>query len=216
MLDQNQPPSAVCQSPTACNDPGLCSADVALGAGSTDPDGDPLSITQSPAGPYAVGQHAVAVSVSDGEVGAQCVAQLEVQDCEPPTLSCPANFTAECTGGGGIVLAPPPATASDNCSVAVNAPAGGQLPLGDTELAYSASDPAGNGASCTTTVTVQDTIAPTITCPPPATAECTGNSQATVDPGVAVASDLCTGVSVTKPSDGPYPLGTTPVPPSAI
>jgi cysteine-rich repeat protein len=206
---ENRAPIAVCQSPTACNDQGACSANITLGRGSFDPDGDDIAITQSPAGPYAVGHHAVSVNVSDGTNSAQCVAQLEVQDCEPPSLACAANLTAECTGGGGAVITPPAAAGSDNCAVAVNVPASGQRPLGISTLTYTASDPSGNNASCSTQVTVLDTIPPAVTCPPPAVAECTGAGQAAVNPGTGSASDSCTTASVSSPGTGTYPLGTT-------
>jgi len=105
--------------PTVCADPGQCVASVTdLGAGSSDPDGQPLTITQSPASPYGLGEQTVSVSVSDGAHTSQCVSQLDVVDCEPPVLSCPANFNAQCTGGGGAYITPLPADASDNCGLA--------------------------------------------------------------------------------------------------
>jgi hypothetical protein len=207
------PPVAVCNSPTVCNAPGLCSANVTnLGASSSDPEGHAISITQSPAGPYSVGQHDVSVSVSNGSLTAQCVAELDVRDCEKPALSCPADFTAECTGNGGAVVTPPGTSATDNCGdPTLHAPAAGRLPLGANALTYTASDASGNVSSCTTTATVQDTIPPSIACPAPTIAECTGARQATVDPGLASASDSCTPPAVTQPGAGTYPLGTTAV-----
>jgi len=209
----NQPPIAVCKSPTVCNDPGVCSANVTnLGAGSSDPEGHATSITQSPAGPYSLGQHEVSVSVSDGSLTSQCLAELDVRDCEKPALTCPANFTAECTGNGGALVTPPGTSATDNCGApTVHAPAAALLLLGANALTYTASDASGNVTSCTTTATVQDTIPPTIACPAPTVAECTGSRQATVDPGLASASDSCTPPSVTQPGAGTYSLGTTAV-----
>lgn len=207
---ENRAPVAVCDSPTRCNDPGRCFATATdLGARSFDPDGDPLSITQTPLGPYSVGPHAVSVQVSDGALAAQCVSQLTVRDCEPPALSCPASFTAECTGQRSATIVPPPASATDNCSATIQPPTGGRLPLGATVLTYRASDPAGNPASCNTTVTVADTLPPAITCPAPIVAECTGRSGAFVTPGAAKASDVCTAVSVTRPAAAVFSLGTT-------
>src|SRR5688572_21585728 len=147
---ENRAPVAVCTSPTQCNDAGLCEATITnLGAGSFDPDDDALAISQVPPGPYSVGTHAVTVNVSDGQLEAQCTSQVDVRDCENPSLSCPADFTAECTGQSAAPVAPPPADASDNCSVTVQAPAPASLPLGTHELSYLASDPSSNLASCT-------------------------------------------------------------------
>ncbi len=207
------PPVAVCNSPTVCNDPGVCSANVTnLSTGSSDPEGHALSFTQSPAGPYSVGQHDVSVSVSNGTLTSQCLADLDVRDCEKPALSCPADFTAECTGNGGAVVTPPSTSATDNCGApTVHAPAATLLRLGANALTYTASDASGNVTSCTTTATVKDTIPPSIACPAPTVAECTGPRQATVDPGLASASDSCTPPTVTQPGAGTFPLGTTPV-----
>jgi cysteine-rich repeat protein len=211
-------PTAVCSNPTVCNDQGTCAAEVTdLGAGSSDPDGNPLTITQTPPGPYSVGSHTVAVNVSNGEEDAQCSSALSVLDCEGPSLTCPGAFAVECTGGGGADVTPPAADGSDNCgAVQVTSPSGGFLPLGSATLAYRANDPAGNQATCTTTVTVQDTTAPLLICPPPAVAECAGNGQAVVDPGDASTIDGCTTATVSEVAPGSYPLGTTPVGYTAI
>lgn len=209
---EDRPPIAVCVSPTVCNDAGLCSASVTdLGAGSFDPDGDLLTITQSPAGPYSVGSHLVSVGVSDGRLDAQCTSQLDVLDCEPPQLTCPVDFAVECTAAGTAAVTPPPAAATDNCAVTVQAPGTDRLPLGTTALTYTATDPANNATSCTTRVTVQDTTPPTITCPAPIVAECTHDGRAFVRPGQAISSDACTNVTVTGPAPGLFPLGTTSV-----
>lgn len=206
----NAPPAAVCSNPNVCNDPGLCSANLpALGAGSTDPDGDPLSFTQVPPGPYSVGTQQVSVAVSDGSLESQCVSQVQVRDCEPPSLTCPANFTAECTQHGGATVVPPAASATDNCAVAVTPPATAVRPLGSTVLTYSASDPSANTSSCTSTVTVQDTQPPSIACPKPVVAECEANGKAYVTPLPAAATDVCTDVTVTGPTPGLFPLGNT-------
>lgn len=207
---ENTAPVAVCTSPTQCNDPGLCSANITnLGASSFDPDGDPLSFTQSPAGPYSVGQHLVSVDVSDGRLDAQCSSTVNVLDCEKPALTCPAAFTAECTSPGGAVITPPAATATDNCSAAVQSPGAGQRPLGPNPLTYTATDPSGNTSTCTTTVTVQDTTPPSITCPAPIVAECMHHGKAFVTPGHASSSDVCSNVTITGPHPGLFPLGTT-------
>jgi cysteine-rich repeat protein len=208
---ENRAPDAVCEDVSECNDPGVCVAAITLGASSTDPDGDPLSVTQSPAGPYAVGDHVVSVTVSDGSLQDSCSSNVEVLDCEPPNLTCPQNFQLQCTGNGSAQVTPPAATVADNCSATVDAPAPGSMPLGTSLLTYTASDPAGNGASCVTAVTVVDTIPPDLSCPSNSVAECTGNGQAVVDPGLAQTSDICTDATVNVPGTSSYPLGTTTV-----
>lgn len=208
----NHAPVAVCQSPTVCTDAGVCHAQLTgLGAGSTDPDGDLLSFSQLPAGPYGVGQQSVAVEVSDGELVSTCQAAVTVDDCELPALSCPADFRVECSGNGQGNVVAPAATASDNCGVTVHAPTGGALALGSHQLSYEAVDPSGNSRACATEVIVEDTVPPSLTCPAPRVAECTGNGHATVDLGRATATDSCAPPSVTAPGPQSYPLGVTQV-----
>jgi hypothetical protein len=84
-------------------------------AGSYDPDGGPVSLTQTPPSPYPLGETVVTLRVSD-ETGLAdtCVATVTVYDDEPPTPMCnamdivppdaPISFTA---------------TATDNCDASV-------------------------------------------------------------------------------------------------
>ncbi|MGE0824209.1 MAG: LamG-like jellyroll fold domain-containing protein [Candidatus Binatia bacterium] len=116
----NRPPMARCQDVTVPTEPGSCTATVSVDAGSFDPDRDPLSILQSPAGPYHVGTTDVTLTVTD-EKGASnsCTAIVTVRDTVAPVIS---TVSAEPN-----VLWPPNhkmvpvtlhATASDNCNEA--------------------------------------------------------------------------------------------------
>jgi hypothetical protein len=108
-------PLAMCMDVATTTDPGECSAaDVSIDDGSSDPDGGPLVRTQTPAGPYPVGDSAVTLKVTD-DMGLSdfCVATVTVVDDELPQLSCnvppitPADAPISITG-----------TATDNCEVA--------------------------------------------------------------------------------------------------
>ncbi len=115
----NQPPVAVCQDVVLEADL-ACQADVAGSAdfdgGSGDPDGDlPLSFSHDPAGPYALGDTAVTLTVEDAlGLTDTCTATVTVVDVSAPVIQCNAPAT----------ITPPDApitftaTASDNCSVA--------------------------------------------------------------------------------------------------
>src|SRR5207249_9300151 len=76
---------------------------------------------------------------------------------------------------------------------------------------WTAADGGNCGGSTTTsaTFTVQDTTAPTISCPAATTAECQSAEQANVNPGSATGSDQCGNVTVTNAQSGSYPLGKT-------
>jgi hypothetical protein len=114
-LPLNQPPVAICADVIVPTEPGTCAADASVDDGSYDPDGDPITLDQSPAGPYDLGITAVTLTVTD-DSGAfdTCDALVAVEDVEAPVIECNAPAT----------IIPPDApvsftaTASDNCDPA--------------------------------------------------------------------------------------------------
>jgi hypothetical protein len=73
----------------------------------------------------------------------------------------------ECVSNASAPATPGTATASDVCSpVQVAGPGAGLFPLGTTTVSYSATDTSNNNASCTSTITVVDTTAPSVSCTP--------------------------------------------------
>jgi HYR domain len=94
-----------------------------------------------------------------------------IEDTLDPTIQCPPNVVVECTGNNGIAKSDPQlaaffagVSASDACdssvSIANNAPA--FLPVGPTNVTFTATDDSSNSADCVATITVADTQAPTI------------------------------------------------------
>jgi hypothetical protein len=159
----NNPPVCVARGAEVCAPAGQCVAHVSINGGSYDPDGDPLAVTQTPPGPYGLGTTHVRLSVSDGALTGTCGADVTVNDCEPPVITCPAAAVAECMGDGMATVDPGDAIATDLCSpVTVTDPGPGDYPLGTTPVEYTATDSYGNSASCTGSVTVVDTTPPVI------------------------------------------------------
>jgi hypothetical protein len=160
-------PVAVCKDVTVPTDPGVCTAsNVSVDNGSFDPDGDPVTVTQSPAGPYSLGDTGVTLTATDpGGLSDSCTATVTVVDQEAPVISCPAAQTIECTSPDGA-HATVKATATDNCSVGQVgcSPGSETFPIGTTPVSCTATDGSGNTSSCTTSVTVVDTTPPTVTC----------------------------------------------------
>src|SRR6185295_10220133 len=96
------------------------------------------------------------------------------------------------------------------------APVSGAIfPKGTTTVTCSVSDAAGNSASCSFTVTVNDTQPPTIVCPANITAVPPTLGAACVNVNFAppVVADNCPGATVAcSPASGScFPIGTTTV-----
>jgi outer membrane protein assembly factor BamB len=95
---------------------------------------------------------------------------LSVVDTAPPALICPSVAPAECSSPSGAPVSLV-ASAVDACSATVriendrssNGPdASDTYPLGTTSVSFTATDAAGNQASCATPVTVKDETPPTL------------------------------------------------------
>ena len=155
-------------------------------------------------------------------VGSSCSFTVTVNDTQPPAVMCPANITQSTDAGvcsAIVVYATPPAT--DNCpgvgTVTCAPPSGTAFQKGTTTVVCSVSDASGNSTSCSFTVTVNDTEAPGITCPPNLTrvapASCPIATSLAVTYADPVATDNCPGVTTAcvPPSGSSFPIGTTTV-----
>ncbi|MBK7809373.1 MAG: HYR domain-containing protein [Saprospiraceae bacterium] len=98
-----------------------------------------------------------------------CTLIIEVKDVTPPSIvNCPSNVAvmAPANACTAVVTWTPPPTAFDNCSgvtlVQTSSPTtglgiGSAFPIGVTTILYTATDAAGNTATCSFTVTVSGT-----------------------------------------------------------
>jgi hypothetical protein len=106
-------PVAQCSDVTVSTDPGVCNADASVDDGSFDPDGEAVTLAQTPPPPYPLGETVVTLRVSDPtNLVDTCIATVTVEDNELPTPICNA-----------MDISPPSvpisftASAADNCSV---------------------------------------------------------------------------------------------------
>ncbi|MFE8602488.1 kelch repeat-containing protein [Archangium violaceum] len=160
------------------------------------------------------GLHEVSVlaTATDGQQ-AICSSYLLVEDQQAPQITCPASAPVlECKEDATEVSHLP--TTTDNCagvSVSCTAGSGDTRRPGTSLATCTARDASGNQASCSFNVTLEDTVAPSITCPGPVAAECTGDGGAVVTPPPATAADACFVASVTGPAQTRFPVGVTAV-----
>jgi hypothetical protein len=176
------------------------------------------TVTCTPASGSTFAKGTTTVTCSDG-ASHSCSFTVTVQDNTVPTITCPAPRTV--AAGANCQAAAPDlrglATASDNCAgvVVTQSPVQGTLlGLGTTTVTLTATDAAGNTASCNTTVTVADQTGPQISCPPSILKDAAANAcTARVDMQFSVA-DNCPGaitVVTSPPSGSSFAVGTTTV-----
>jgi hypothetical protein len=154
------PPLARCTSRTVPTDFNLCTtANVSINNGSYDPDGENITLIQSPAGPYSLGTTGVTLTVTDtDQQSASCTANVTVQDLQPPSITCPAPQSIQCTGSSGAAATLNP-TFSDNCpgvKASCVPPSGSTFGFGTTTYTCTATDGSNNTSSCNSSVTVTD------------------------------------------------------------
>lgn len=166
-VQDTQPPSITCPANvTVSNSPGQCSAAVNYPSPSASDNCGVVGLACSPqsGSTFAVGSTTVNCTATDASGNtASCSFTVTVNDTQPPTITCPANVTAVATGTCPATLSKtvtfPAPTASDNCpgvSVVCSPPSGSTFPLGTTTVTCTATDGAGNPATCAFTVTVFD------------------------------------------------------------
>lgn len=124
-----------------------------------------------------------------------CIQLIQVHDDTPPIITCPSNVTVQCNTS----TLPPTtgiATATDNCDPELDftfsdVTVGGTCPQELTiTRTWVATDDCGNSASCTQTIFVDDSTAPSITCPANVTVLCTASTLPD-NTGLATATDNC-------------------------
>jgi subtilisin family serine protease len=126
----------------------------------------PMVVFESP-----TGAKTITLTVNDGTDTAQCSSPVTVQDTLAPSITAPDDVTEECADPAGTSVALGSAIASDSCDVnpTVTNDAPLLFPVGDTTVTWTATDADGNQVSDSQTVTIEDTLPPTVMCNNPAT-----------------------------------------------
>jgi len=214
------PPYIVCPPDKDVNtDPGKCykTGPVSLGTPYTTDNCGVVSVTNNAPAVYQKGVNLVTWTVTDRSGNTRtCVQRVTVYDAEKPVITCPANVIVNADPGPNCnatqVTIPPPVF-NDNCGVvtltwAMTGVTWGQSPstginyvptmnftVGVSTITYYVYDAAGNGRTCTFTVTVRDVTPPTLVCPPAQTLCKVANNTYSIPP--MTQSDNCVIVSTT-------------------
>ena len=134
---------------------------------------------------------------------ASCVQTVQIGDHTPPVITCPSDRTFECNqtivfGEATAVDVGDPDPVITFVDNPIQGDCPGRFVIGRTWIA---TDACGNADSCLQTVTVVDTVAPVITCPPDTSFNC----DQQVEFGQATATDNCDRNPVIASSDQTIP-----------
>lgn len=227
-VTDTQNPQITCPGNSSINaSPGLCSATTTYSTPSATDNCSGVTVTRT-AGPasggtFAVGATTVTHQATDASGNtASCSFVVTVVDNQNPTITCPANISVNNTPNlcSGVATWTAP-VGVDNCTGAVTirtaGPASGSVFAAETTttITYQVTDGSNNQASCSFTVTVEDSQAPTITCPSNiVVGNDVGFCNAVVTYATPSFSDNCPGVTILQtaglPSNSQFGVNSSP------
>jgi len=151
---------------------GECSASVSAPTTTDNCVGPVTGTTNDPLTYTIQGTHIVHWSFNDGNGNISTADQtVIVHDVTPPSITCNSPVTVNnATGTCGAVVYYTAPVGTDNCSGSVTTriaglASGSVFPAGVTTNTFKVTDAGGNTATCSFTVTVNDTQKPIISCP---------------------------------------------------
>lgn len=157
-------PTITCPSTVTVNTPvnaSSCGTNVTFsGSSAATATGNPTpTISYAPASGslFAVGTTAVTATATNSGGSASCSFNVVVADRTPPAINCPADINATAAANATSAVVNFSVTAGDACgsaNVTSDPPSGSAFPLGTTTVTSTATDAAGNTATCSFTVTV--------------------------------------------------------------
>jgi hypothetical protein len=160
--DDFEPPTITCPASVAVGtDPGECFASgVALGTPIISENCGAVTLTNNAPMAFPLGVRIVTWAAVDANGNSNtCQQMVTVTDTEPPNIICPPDITVVGDSGesyaSNVELGQP--TVSDYCGVtSVTNNASAHIPVGTNAVTWTATDAAGNSATCQQMVTVVD------------------------------------------------------------
>jgi len=218
-VEDNIAPEAICQSITVQLDSNGTATIVAddIDNGSNDNCGTvTLAASQTIFTCTDVGDNNITLEVTDANNNVStCTAIVTVEDNLPPTILC-QDITVQLDSDGLATIAALDIDggSTDACgtvSLTASQTSFDCSNVGDVIVTLTATDVNGNSSTCDATVTVEDNIAPTITCPADVviTADAGQCTATNVDLGLTTTSDNCEVASITNNALEPFVLGET-------
>ncbi|WP_299336619.1 HYR domain-containing protein [uncultured Psychroserpens sp.] len=219
----NEVPTITCPADiTVDNDAGECGAVVAYSIPTFDncPDASMTQTSGLASGDvFPIGTTTNSFTITDASGNSVlCSFNVTVVDNEAPVIDCPSDIVMDNELGQCGATVVYNVTGTDNCpnetlTMTSGLASGEFFPIGTTTMSYDLVDASGNSVSCVFSVTVNDTEAPTISCP--------GNIVKTNDLGACssvvnytiTSGDNCSGAIVTQTSGlapgSAFPIGVT-------
>ncbi|MBX7240958.1 MAG: HYR domain-containing protein [Bacteroidia bacterium] len=166
---------------------------------------------------FALGTSTVVYTATDAAGNTTtCSFDVTVTDNTPPVIvNCPANIVQNAGPNCDAVVNWTAPSVTDNCpgaSVSGSHTPGSVFSFGTTTVVYTATDAAGNTATCSFDVTLQDNLPPVINnCPGNIVINLSSRCDTTVSWTPPTITDNCSGVVISV-SDNPgdvFPLGVT-------
>ncbi len=223
-VEDNVPPVANCAAPFTIQLDANGDASITVGDienGSTDNCGvASTSIDVTDFTCADVGPNTVTLTVTDVNGNSStCTTIVTVEDNVPPVANCAAPFTIQLDANGmaSITVADIENGSTDACGIAsttIDITDFDCSNVGPNTVTLTVTDVNGNSSTCTTIVTVEDSIPPAITCPGDITVNSDlGNCSAIVFFPVPITSDNCGVATVVQtmgdPSGSAFPVGDT-------
>ncbi|MFT4659860.1 MAG: gliding motility-associated-like protein [Patiriisocius sp.] len=227
IVEDTTPPTLFCPNDISLNATGGACDEISVDIGTpTVSDGCGVATIENNApSAFTVGTTTVTWTVTDiNGNSVTCDQSVTLIDNSGPEITCPADIIASADAGlpSAFVSIQLP-NATDDCGIDsyVNdyngtSNASDVYPIGVTTVVWTVTDNNGNSSSCSMTITIQDTEAPPINCPPnvdvnASSSEC--ETSVTVD--IPTVSDnqgiasIINDFNGTDNASGIYPIGTT-------